>query len=381
MSQSRLKRLDSSNLVRDRLFAGDRGAFGRYRDLVVGDGSLWSLVRFELITTFVVPLPGALGIALRRIFCPALFGSVGRKPIFGRNIVIRNGAGIRLGDNVVIDDGCLVDARGAGPEGVAIGDGVILNRDAIVIAKSGSIRIGSGTDIGARAQVTSQGGVEIGESVSVAGGSKIGGGLLEPRADGPSDDGGQPAATNGSRGPSLSSAKGYDRFTRGPIRIGDRTTLFPNVLVLDGVEIGEQALIGAGSVVTNDVPAASTYAPRQRGIVLSHGQTAAAAEEAAPISARPPERQTDGGALDIVYDAVAELNETLSADHRLALSPDTRLVGGDLASIDLVNFVVAAEDRLEKLGVRVDLAAASTLDPSPLQTLGTLAAYVDELTP
>ncbi|WP_164988482.1 acyltransferase [Bradyrhizobium betae] len=42
--------------------------------------------------------------------------------------------------------------------------------------------------------------------------------------------------------------------TAGTIRIHDRAWIGANALVLPGVEIGEGAVIGAGSVVTKDVP-------------------------------------------------------------------------------------------------------------------------------
>ena len=41
---------------------------------------------------------------------------------------------------------------------------------------------------------------------------------------------------------------------RGPIRIGNRAWLGPNVTVLHSVNIGEGAVVAAGSVVTKDVP-------------------------------------------------------------------------------------------------------------------------------
>lgn len=381
MSESRVENIDRSNMVRAKLFAGDKGSFGRYVDLVIGDAPLWKLLRYELITMLVIPVPGALGIVLRQLFCPMLFGRVGRKPIFGRDIVIRNGDRITLGDNVVIDDHCLLDARGSGTEGIRIGDQVILNRGATVISKDGPIRIGAGSDIGSDVNITSQGGIEIGASVKIAGGCKIGGGILAPPP---------PEGQEGSTTPGETETDDMEqrRYTRGPVRIGDKATLFPDALILDGVVIGERALIGAGAVVSDSVPSASTYAPRQRALVLPHApdsaESASDVARALPTSTNrsDPTNQNassnrEGGALGVFYEAVNELNETLAAENRLALSPDTRLMDGGLASIDLVNLVVAAETKLEQLGMRVDLVAASGLKPSPFRTLGTLAAYVD----
>lgn len=44
------------------------------------------------------------------------------------------------------------------------------------------------------------------------------------------------------------------------VRIGRRAWLGCNVIVLPGVEIGEDAVIGAGAVVTRDVPAGEVWA-------------------------------------------------------------------------------------------------------------------------
>ncbi|MGH3624972.1 MAG: acyltransferase, partial [Sciscionella sp.] len=51
------------------------------------------------------------------------------------------------------------------------------------------------------------------------------------------------------------SGRAYADVDRAPTRIGDRVFLGANAVVLMGVSIGDEAVIGAGSVVTTDVPA------------------------------------------------------------------------------------------------------------------------------
>ncbi|WP_252031368.1 sugar O-acetyltransferase [Vibrio sp. SCSIO 43135] len=46
----------------------------------------------------------------------------------------------------------------------------------------------------------------------------------------------------------------YEEFAK-PIHISDKVWIGANVIVLPGVTIGERAVVGAGSVVTKDVPA------------------------------------------------------------------------------------------------------------------------------
>ena len=56
-----------------------------------------------------------------------------------------------------------------------------------------------------------------------------------------------------------------------PITIGEDCWLGANVTVLPGVTIGDRCIIGAGSVVTHDIPSDSIYAGNPaRPIVRSH---------------------------------------------------------------------------------------------------------------
>lgn len=57
---------------------------------------------------------------------------------------------------------------------------------------------------------------------------------------------------------SMRRALGYTRIA--PVRIGRRTFIGANSIILPGVSIGEDCVIGAGSVVTKDVPAGTVAA-------------------------------------------------------------------------------------------------------------------------
>lgn len=48
--------------------------------------------------------------------------------------------------------------------------------------------------------------------------------------------------------------EGYDGFVTGDVRIGDYAWIGDRAIILRGVAIGEHAIVGAGSVVTKDVP-------------------------------------------------------------------------------------------------------------------------------
>ncbi|MFV1986436.1 MAG: hypothetical protein ACC682_04105 [Gemmatimonadota bacterium] len=366
MDPSRTQRLDEADTARPRLLDGDESSVRRYAGLVIGEFSFWKLLRYELIMLFVIPVPGALGLSLRRIFCPTLFRRVGRNPVFGRDIVLRNAHRISLGDNVVIDDLAILDGRGAGEAGIVIGDNVIVHRAAVVTSKGGSIRIGSNTDIGSHASLVSQGGVEIGESVSIAGGARIGGALVAHAAiDGSDPQGGR-------------------RYTRGAVRIGNHCTVFQNAMILDGVEIGEGSIVGAAAIVRESVPPHTTFAPHQRALSIPHSSSSTEPDDGADRATAAVARTVPGAEssetsetiVAALLEAVSELNETRARENQLEVSRETALLGGALDSLDLVNFVASAEARLERAGIHVDLAATADAEPSPLRTVGTLGDYL-----
>ena len=99
-----------------------RRAAQKYAALVVGRPGLGALLKYELVVTLAQALPGALGLALRKTLYPLLLGSCGRNVVFGQNVVLRHPHKIHIGDNVVIDDNCLLDAKGETNRGIRIGE-------------------------------------------------------------------------------------------------------------------------------------------------------------------------------------------------------------------------------------------------------------------
>ena len=98
-------------------------ARAKYQALVVGQPSLGALLRHELVTMAAQSMPGAAGLALRKALYPLLLGACGRNVVFGQHVVVRHPHKIRIGDNVVIDDNCLLDAKGETNSGIEIGSG------------------------------------------------------------------------------------------------------------------------------------------------------------------------------------------------------------------------------------------------------------------
>ncbi len=250
MVKETIYRIDEKDFIRYKLFHDKKSSLRKYAELVSGDSSVSKLLKYELLTTFLGPIPGALGLVLRKWLYPILFRHVGKGVVFGRNVVLRHCDKIRIGDRVVIDDYTLIDARGADEEGIVIEDEAIIGRGCYIQAKVGPIHIGRGSDIGTGTTIVSQGGIHIDEQVSIGGGCKISGGLFEILPDGDTNP-------------------PYRRYSKGPVRIEKRCMLGMGAIILDDVTVGEGSMVGSGAVVSTNLPRYSISSPRP-GLVLKN---------------------------------------------------------------------------------------------------------------
>jgi acetyltransferase-like isoleucine patch superfamily enzyme len=235
MGKEIIRKIEDKDLIRHKLFHEQKSSLAKYKELVVGDVSLFEFIKYELLTTLLGPIPGALGLVLRKIFYPYLFKRIGKGVVFGRSIVIRHPNKIELGNRVVIDDYCLIDGRGAGDDGVIIDDDTIISRGVIIQSKVGPIYIGESTNVGAVSAIVSMGGVYIGEMVTIAAGCFISGGAYSTERG---DD----------------SGRNHGKHTKGPIHLDKKSRYAMGVIVLDGVHVEEGCFVGAGSVVITDLP-------------------------------------------------------------------------------------------------------------------------------
>ena len=221
--------------IQKQLSPDQRSALQKYRQLIVGRPGWWALIKYELICTLFATLPGALGLLLRRVFYPCVLGSVGRNVVFGANVTLRHPHKIFIGDNVVIDDNCLLDAKGDTNSGITVGSGVFIGRNTILHCKNGDIAIGDQANIGFNCDIASSNRVTIGEKVLMAAYSYVvGGGHDYTRTD--------------------TAIMDQQRTARG-ISIGGRCWIGAHAVVMDGVTVGEETIIGTGAVVNDDLPA------------------------------------------------------------------------------------------------------------------------------
>lgn len=218
------------------LLSEKKSLSAKYSSLVVGEKGFWKLFRFELINLLFSRVPGALGLALRRIFYPCLFQKVGKGVVFGRNITLRHPHKVVLGDNCVIDDNVVLDAKGEKNYGLRLDGNVYIGRNTILSCKQGSISIGEYSNLSANCSLLSETEIILGRYCFLAGHC-----YLVAGGNHSFDDVSRPIMFQ----PSLS---------KGGIRLGDDVWLGAGVIVLDGASIGRGTVVGAGGVVTGSLP-------------------------------------------------------------------------------------------------------------------------------
>jgi len=223
--------------AQDQLFNTRQSACAKYSALVVGRPGWGALLKHELITLISQSKPGALGLVLRKLLYPRLLGACGRNVVFGQNVVLRHPHKIRIGSNVVIDDQCLLDAKGDANVGITIGSGVFVGRNTILSCKNGDIAIGDEANIGFNSEIFSASRVSVGARTLIAAYCYLVGG-------------------NHDFSDATRSILEQTRSSKG-ISLGEGVWLGAGVTVLDGVTIGAAAIVGAGAVVRDPVPASA----------------------------------------------------------------------------------------------------------------------------
>jgi acetyltransferase-like isoleucine patch superfamily enzyme len=223
--------------AQEQLFAPGKSSRAKYAELVVGRSGFGALLKYELIVTLAQSWPGALGLAMRQLLYPMLLGSCGRNVIFGQHVVLRHPHKICIGSNVVVDDNCLIDAKGDSNRGITVGDGVFVGRNTILSCKNGDIELGDAANLGFNCEVFSASRVTIGKGVLMAAYTYVIGG--EHDFSDPSK-----------------SVLEQPRNSAG-VAVGNGVWIGAGAKILDGLTIGDNAVIGAGAVVRENVPASA----------------------------------------------------------------------------------------------------------------------------
>jgi len=221
-------------------------SFGKYRKLVVGDRSFGFFLFWEFYHLFISPVPGALGLLARQLFLPLLLAEIGAKVAVGRNVTFRHPHNIFLRNSILIDENCVLDAKGEGNEGIRIGDQVVIGRNTVLSCKGpkpgGYIAIGENSNIAMNCVIHSEEKVEIGRNVLISAYCYLVGGGNHNFSD-PDIPIIQQTSTN-----------------KGGIVISEDVWLGARVTVTDGVEIGRGSVVGASALVKDSLPTYSISA-------------------------------------------------------------------------------------------------------------------------
>jgi acetyltransferase-like isoleucine patch superfamily enzyme len=231
-----MKTAPEGGSVHKTLLDKQKSSIKKYRELFVGDAGFWFFLKYELIMFLFSWIPGAVGFWLRKVFYPLILNHVGHGVVFGRNVTIRHPRKIFVGDNTLIDDYVVLDAKGSENEGIRIGEGVIIGRNTILSCKEGSIYLDDFVNISANCMMLSETEIRVGKHSFLAGQCYLvaGGNHSFTRTDVPI-----------MLQPSLD---------KGGISVEEDVWMGASVTVLDGVTLGKGSVIGAGAVVKDSLP-------------------------------------------------------------------------------------------------------------------------------
>lgn len=213
------------------------GPLRSYQEVIVGSRSLGRTLYYE-ICLWLGSVPGALGLVLRKLFWPRLFGSCGPGALFGGGVVLRHPHRIHLGARVVIGEGCVLDARHDDETRVLVlDDDVILAPHVVLKGRGARIRIGARSGLGPQTVIvaTDANDVTVGADVAIGPQcSLIGGGEY-----------------NTDRLDVAIWRQGIkpDR----PVVLDDDIWLGSHVTVVGGVRMARGSIAAAGAVITRPV--------------------------------------------------------------------------------------------------------------------------------
>lgn len=194
--------------------------------------------RFQelLFTTFLGDIPTILGgVKLRNLLYRFIFSRIGSSVYIQDGVEFISTNSIEIGNGAYIFKGVRIDGKGHENNRIYLENGVILERNVVLGALNNTcIHIGQDTFIGPSACIAGPGDIKIGKHCLIAAHTGI-------------------YANNHNFTDPKKPIK-YQGITCKGIVIEDDCWLGHGVKVLDGVTIGRGSVIGAGAVVTKDIP-------------------------------------------------------------------------------------------------------------------------------
>jgi acetyltransferase-like isoleucine patch superfamily enzyme len=205
----------------------------RYRRRVTG-GDSWGRFLWQGFVLSLLADPPTIGASmLRGLAYRTVLGSIGSGCIIEQHVRLLVPRRIELGRRVLLGEGCFLDAHNAKGR-IQLQDDVWLSRGSLLITAETEITIEARAYIGHRCVLYGHGGIRIGQDALLANDVQlICGNHTFARRDIPIRD--QPGEEQ-------------------PIVVEEDVWLGASAIVLGGVTIGQGAVVGAGSIVTHDLP-------------------------------------------------------------------------------------------------------------------------------
>jgi len=214
----------------------------------------WVRLKELLVTTLVGWIPKLLlGDVLRSLLYRTILGGLGRSVYIQEGVELSGASCIEIGDEAHIFRGVRISAQGQN-NWVYIGAGASLQPGVDIGSFDNTrIEIGEGTYIGPYTCFSGPGHIKVGKDCLVAAHTGI--------------------VANNHKFTDLEQAIRHQGVTREGVVIEDNCWLGYKVSVLDGVTIGQGSVIGAGAVVTKDIPPYSVAIGVPARVVASRSPT------------------------------------------------------------------------------------------------------------
>ncbi len=211
-----------------------RGNLLRYVERVSGRRALLPWLWQGTVFTLLGGLPTVAGSVLRGLAYRAVLESVGPGCFIEKGVRWQVPRRIRLGRRVMVGEGAFLDAHSLTGR-IVLEDDVWLSRGCYVVAyRNAEVRIGERAYVGHRCLFYGHGGIDVGHDVLLANDVQlICGNHTFARRDVP-----------------IRAQPTEER----PIVVEDDVWLGASAIVLGGVTVGRGSVVGAGAVVTHDLP-------------------------------------------------------------------------------------------------------------------------------
>lgn len=204
-----------------------------YSTAFIGSSNFFDCLSNEIYNLFLKNIPGGTGIFLRNKFYWLIFKKSSNKFFLEEDVYFRIPKNIQLGNNCFIRKGSCLEVK-SNNSYIIIGDNTLIKQGVIISTGIGGfVNLGKNINLGSNVHLMGHGGITIKDNCAIGGYTGI-------------------AAVNHcyKKGELLNDKN----LERKGIEIGENVWIGIKCTILDGVKIGNNSVIAAGSVVINDIP-------------------------------------------------------------------------------------------------------------------------------